>query len=141
MLAVEDYIHSLEWAQGLGGLRALIARADANAAAVDAWVEATPWIEHLVADPAIRTNTGVCLKFSESAVRGLDEEGQNALVKSMATLLEAEGAAYDIAGYRDAPPGIRIWCGATVDRKSVVWGTSVSVRVDLGGRRIITKKQ
>src|SRR3546814_7876898 len=84
MLAVEDYIHSLEWAQGLGGLRALIARADANAAAVDAWVEATPWIEHLVADPAIRTNTGVCLKFSESAVRGLDEEGQNALVKSMA---------------------------------------------------------
>src|SRR3546814_17558407 len=97
MLAVEDYIHSLEWAQGLGGLRALIARADANAAAVDAWVEATPWIEHLVADPAIRTNTGVCLKFSESAVRGLDEEGQNALVKSMATLLDAEGSAYDIA--------------------------------------------
>src|SRR3546814_2734805 len=82
MLAVEDYIHSLEWAQGLGGLRALIARADANAAAVDAWVEATPWIEHLVADPAIRTNTGVCLKFSESAVRGLDEDGHNALVGS-----------------------------------------------------------
>ncbi|HEY9552764.1 phosphoserine transaminase [Allosphingosinicella sp.] len=119
MLAVEDYIHSLEWAQGLGGLRALIARADANAAAVDAWVEATPWIEHLVADPAIRTNTGVCLKFSESAVRGLDEEGQNALVKSMATLLEAEGAAYDIAGYRDAPPGIRIWCGATVETDDI----------------------
>ncbi|PWG02788.1 phosphoserine transaminase [Sphingosinicella humi] len=119
MLAVEDYIHSLEWAQGLGGLSALIARADANAAAVDAWVEATPWVEHLVADPAIRTNTGVCLKFADSAVRGLDEEGQNALVKSMSALLEAEGAAYDIASYRDAPPGIRIWCGATVETDDI----------------------
>jgi phosphoserine aminotransferase len=119
MLAVEDYIHSLEWAQGVGGLRALIARADANAAAVDAWVQATPWVEHLVADPAIRTNTGVCLKFADGAVRGLDEEGQNALVKGMATLLEGEGAAYDIAGYRDAPPGIRIWCGATVETDDI----------------------
>lgn len=119
MLAVEDYIHSLEWAQGLGGLRALIARADANAAAVDAWVQATPWVEHLVGDPAIRTNTSVCLKFADASVRGLDDEGQTALVKSMATLLEAEGAAYDIAGYRDAPPGIRIWCGATVETDDV----------------------
>ncbi|MDB5698599.1 MAG: phosphoserine aminotransferase, partial [Alphaproteobacteria bacterium] len=119
MLAVEDYIFALEWAQGLGGLSALIARSDANAAALDAWVQATPWIEHLVADPAIRSNTSVCLKFAESAVPGLDAEAQLALVKKMASLLEAEGAAYDVAGYRDAPPGIRIWCGATIERDDI----------------------
>jgi phosphoserine aminotransferase len=115
MLAVEDYIFALEWAQALGGLSALIARADANAAAVDSWVQRTEWIEHLAADPASRSNTSVCLKFAESAVPGLDADAQNALVKKIATLLETEGAAYDIAGYRDAPPGIRIWCGATVE--------------------------
>ncbi len=120
MLAVEDYIHALEWAQGLGGLHALIARADANAAALDAWVQATPWIEHLVADPAIRSNTSVCLKFAEAAVPGLDGGGQMALVKKMALLLEAEGAAFDIASYRDAPPGLRIWCGATVESDDIV---------------------
>ena len=111
MLAVEDYIWALEWAQGVGGLPALIARADANAAAVDAWVERTPWIAHLAADPAVRSNTSVCLKFAEDG----DAEAQTALVKRMASLLEAEGAAYDVASYRDAPPGLRIWCGATVD--------------------------
>jgi phosphoserine aminotransferase len=116
MLAVEDYIWALEWAQGLGGLPALIARADANAAALDAWVTASPWAEHLVADPAIRSNTSVCLKFAEDAVEGLDRE---ALVKEMATLLETEGAAFDIASYRDAPPGLRIWCGATVETEDV----------------------
>jgi len=119
MLAVEDYIFALEWAQGLGGLSALIARCDANAAALDSWVQATPWIEHLVADPAIRSNTSVCLKFAESAVPGLDADAQLALVKKMASLLEAEGAAYDVAGYRDAPPGIRIWCGATIEREDI----------------------
>jgi len=119
MLAVEDYIFALEWAQGLGGLSALIARSDANAAALDNWVQATPWIEHLVADPAIRSNTSVCLKFAESAVPGLDADAQLALVKKMASLLEAEGAAYDVAGYRDAPPGIRIWCGATIERDDI----------------------
>ena len=119
MLAVEDYIHALEWGQGLGGLSALIARADANAAALDAWVQRTPWVEHLVADPAIRSNTSVCLKFADAAVHGLDDEGRNALVKAMASLLEGEGAAYDIAGYRDAPPGIRIWCGATVETDDI----------------------
>jgi phosphoserine aminotransferase len=111
MLAVEDYIFALEWAQGLGGLDALVARCDANAAAVDAWVKRTPWIEHLAVDPATRTNTSVCLKFAPGAVAG-DEA---ALVKAIASLLEAEDAAYDIAGYRDAPPGLRIWCGATVE--------------------------
>ena len=119
MLAVEDYIFALEWAQGLGGLRALMARADTNAAALDHWVQQTPWVEHLVADPAIRSNTSVCLKFANDAVRGLDDEGRNALVKAMAALLEAEGAAFDIAGYRDAPPGLRVWCGATVETDDI----------------------
>ncbi|MEA3060568.1 MAG: phosphoserine aminotransferase [Sphingomonadales bacterium] len=111
MLAVEDYIFALEWAIGLGGLSALIARADANAAAVDAWVERTPWIAHLAHDPATRSNTSVCLRFAEAG----DDEAQAALVKKMAALLEAEGAAYDVASYRDAPPGLRLWCGATVE--------------------------
>src|SRR5687768_4315035 len=105
MLAVEDYIYSLEWAQGLGGLHALIARVDANAAALDAWVQASPWIEHLAADPATRSTTSVCLKFAGDG----DTEAQAALVKKMASLLEGEGAAYDVASYRDAPPGIRVW--------------------------------
>jgi len=120
MLAVEDYIFALEWAELHGGLSAMMARADANAAALSAWVEATPWIDHLAADPATRSNTSVCLKFTDQAVAGLDEEGQLALVKKIAALLEAEDAAYDIAGYRDAPPGIRIWCGATVDTDDIV---------------------
>jgi phosphoserine aminotransferase len=119
MLAVEDYIWALEWAQGEGGLSALIARADANAAALDAWVQRTPWIEHLAADPAIRSNTSVCLKFADAAVPNLDEEGKAALVKKMAGLLEAEGAAFDVASYRDAPPGLRIWCGATVETDDI----------------------
>jgi phosphoserine aminotransferase len=119
MLAVEDYIFSLEWALGLGGLSALIARADANAAAVDAWVERTDWIEHLAADPATRSNTSVCLKFADPAVTRLDEDGRRALSKRIEMLLEAEGAAFDVAGYRDAPPGLRIWCGATVETDDV----------------------
>jgi phosphoserine aminotransferase len=119
MLAVEDYIFSLEWAQSIGGLSALIARADANAAALDFWVQRTAWIEHLAADPATRSNTSVCLKFAEGALPGLDADAQNALVRKMASLLEAEGAAYDVAGYRDAPPGLRIWCGATVETDDI----------------------
>jgi len=119
MLAVEDYIYALEWAELLGGLWALIGRADANAAAVDAWVSATPWIEHLAEDPATRSNTSVCLKFAAESVRGADEEAQRVLAKRIEALLEAEGAAYDVAGYRDAPPGLRIWCGATVETSDV----------------------
>lgn len=114
MLAIEDYVFCLEWALGLGGLPALMQRADANAAALSEWVERTGWIDHLARDPASRSNTSVCLKFADGAVDG-DAEAQTALVKKMASLLEAEGAAYDIASYRDAPPGLRIWCGATVD--------------------------
>ena len=119
MLAVEDYIYALEWAELQGGLQALIDRADANAAALDAWVQRTPWVDHLAADPATRSNTSVCLKFAEEAAEGLDEEALRALVKRMEALLEAEGAAFDVAGYRDAPPGIRIWCGATVETDDI----------------------
>ncbi|MFN3946140.1 MAG: phosphoserine transaminase [Allosphingosinicella sp.] len=119
MLAVEDYVWALEWAQGLGGLPALIARADANAAALDEWVARTPWVAHLAADPATRSNTSVCLKFADDVVAGLDEAGQAALVKEMAGLLEIEGAAFDVASYRDAPPGLRVWCGATVETEDV----------------------
>jgi phosphoserine aminotransferase len=111
MLAVEDYIFALEWALGVGGLPGLIARSQANAAAVDAWVERTGWIEHLARVPETRSNTSVCLKFAEAGER----EAQAALVRKMAALLEGEGAGYDVASYRDAPPGLRLWCGATVD--------------------------
>ena len=109
MLAVEDAIWSLEWAKSLGQ-GGLIARSDANSAALDAIVEARDWLGHLAADPASRSKTSVCL-----TVEGADE----ALIKKMASLLEAEGAAFDIAGYRDAPPGLRIWCGATVDTADI----------------------
>ena len=110
MLAVEDAIFALEWAKGLGGLDALMARSRANAAALDAIVAARPWLGHLAADPATRSTTSVCL-----TVDGADE----AFIKSFAGLLEKEGAAFDIAGYRDAPPGLRIWCGATVDTADI----------------------
>lgn len=110
MLAVEDAIFALEWAKSLGGLEGLKARSDANAAALDKIVEEREWLSHLAADPASRSKTSVCL-----SVAGADE----AFIKKFAGLLEAEGAAYDIAGYRDAPPGLRIWCGATVDTADV----------------------
>ena len=110
MLAVEDVIFALEWAKGLGGLGALMARSDANAAALDAIVAARPWLGHLAVDPATRSKTSVCL-----TVEGADE----AFIKKFTGLLEAENAAYDIAGYRDAPPGLRIWCGATVDTADI----------------------
>ncbi len=110
MLAVEDAIWALEWAQREGGLPGLIARSDANAAALDRIVAERTWLSHLAADPATRSKTSVCL-----TVEGADE----ARIKRMAALLEAEGAAYDIAGYRDAPPGLRIWCGATVETADI----------------------
>jgi phosphoserine aminotransferase len=119
MLAVEDYIYALEWAEMHGGVNWLMARADANAAALDRWVEGTSWIEHLAADPATRSNTSVCLKLAGDAAASLGEGAQRALVKDMERLLELEGAAFDIAGHRDAPPHIRIWCGATVDTADV----------------------
>ncbi|MBL0915842.1 MAG: phosphoserine transaminase [Sphingopyxis sp.] len=110
MLAVEDAIFALEWAKSLGGLDGLKARSDANAAALDKIVAEREWLSHLAADPASRSKTSVCL-----SVAGADE----GFIKKFAGLLEAEGAAYDIAGYRDAPPGLRIWCGATVDTADI----------------------
>ncbi|WP_324262339.1 phosphoserine transaminase [Altererythrobacter sp. H2] len=110
MLAVEDAIFALEWAKGLGGLSAMKARADANAAALDTIVQERDWLGHLAADPASRSNTSVCL-----TVEGADE----AMIKAFAKLLEENDAAYDIAGYRDAPPGLRIWCGATVETADI----------------------
>ncbi|HTH28941.1 MAG TPA: phosphoserine transaminase [Sphingobium sp.] len=110
MLAVEDAIFALEWGKSLGGLEGLIARSRANADALNALVEARSWLGHLAADPASRSTTSVCL-----TVEGADE----AFIKKMASLLEAEDAAYDVAGYRDAPAGLRIWCGATVDTADI----------------------
>ena len=115
MLAVEDWLFALGWAEGVGGLPALIARADANAAALSRWVETTPWIEHLAADSASRSNTSVCLQFADRS----DGEANKARQKAMVKLLESEDAAYDIGAYRDAPPGLRIWCGATVDTADI----------------------
>ncbi len=109
MLAVEDAIFSLEWAKSLGE-DGLIARSDANAAALDKIVAERDWLGHLAADPATRSRTSVCL-----TVEGADE----AMIKAMAAALEKAGAAYDVAGYRDAPPGLRIWCGATVDTADI----------------------
>ena len=108
MLAVEDAIWSLEWAKSLGA-DGLIARSDANAAALDRIVEARDWLGHLAVDPASRSKTSVCLTV----------DADEATIKKMVSLLEAEGAAYDIGGYRDAPPGLRIWCGATVDTADI----------------------
>jgi phosphoserine aminotransferase len=110
MLAVEDAIYALEWARGLGGLGGLKARSDANARALDRIVAERDWLGHLAADPATRSKTSVCL-----TVEGADE----AFIKAFAALLEKEGAAYDIAGYRDAPAGLRIWCGATVETADI----------------------
>ena len=115
MLAVEDWLLCLDWAENIGGLDALVTRADANAAALDRWVKSAEWIEHLVAEPAIRSNASVCLQFADRS----DEEANKARQKAIVKLLETEGAAYDIGAYRDAPPGLRIWCGATVETADV----------------------
>jgi phosphoserine aminotransferase len=119
MLCVEDYLDTLQWAKGIGGLKALIARSDANAKAIAEWVARTPWIANLADDPAVRSNTSVCLKVVDPAVASLSADAQAAFAKSLAGALEKEGVAYDIAAYRDAPPGLRIWCGATVETGDV----------------------
>jgi phosphoserine aminotransferase len=115
MLCVEDWLFALDWAERIGGLQALIGRADANAAALDRWVQKANWIEHLPADPAIRSNTSVCLQFADRS----DEEANRARQKAMGQLLEREDAAYDVTAYRDAPPGLRVWCGATVETADI----------------------
>jgi phosphoserine aminotransferase len=119
MLCVEDYLDTLKWAKSIGGLKALMARADANAAAIAEWVACTPWIEFLAKDPAVRSNTSVCLKVVDPAVAKLSAAAQAAFVKGVAAALEKEGVAYDIDAHRDAPAGLRIWCGSTVERADV----------------------
>ena len=115
MLCVEDVIDALTWAQGIGGLSAMRARADANLAALASWVARTPWVDFLAADPATRSNTSVCLKVVDARVAALSADAQADFAKTLASRLDKEGAALDVAGYRDAPPGLRIWCGATVE--------------------------
>ena len=117
MLCVEDYIDTLRWAKGLGGQPALQARADASAGALYDWVARTPWIDGLAEDPATRSNTGVCLKVLDPGL--LASDGGAAFCEDLVKLLEAEGVAYDIASYRDAPTGLRIWCGPTVEPSDV----------------------
>ncbi len=119
LLCVEDYLDALAWADSIGGADALMARADANAAILAGWVERTDWVDFLARDPATRSNTSVCLSIIDPAVTALDAEGQAAFAKSLVALLEGEGAAYDIGAYRDAPPGLRIWCGGTVEAENL----------------------
>jgi len=115
MLCVEDYLDALHWAKSIGGLDALVARADANAAVLDGFVAKSSWLGHLAVEPATRSNTSVCLSFTDPDVSALDADGQAAFAKGLVSALDKEGVAYDIGAYRDAPPGLRIWCGATVE--------------------------
>ena len=119
MLCVEDYLDTLSWAKSIGGLKALIARADANTKVLADWAAATPWVDFLAVDAAIRSNTSVCLKVVDPAVTRLSADEQVAFAKSLAALVEKEGAGYDLGHYRDAPAGLRIWCGATVEKADV----------------------
>jgi phosphoserine aminotransferase len=119
MLCVEDWLDTLAWAKQVGGLDALIARADANTKALADWVKRTPWVEFLARDAAIRSNTSVCLAIVDPAVTRLPADAQGTFAKNLTALIEKEGAGYDLAYYRDAPPGLRIWCGATVEASDV----------------------
>src|SRR6188768_590359 len=119
MLCVEDYLDALTWAKSLGGLKALVARSDANAKVIADWAARTPWIDFLAKDPAIRSNTSVCLKVVDPEIQKLPADAQAAFVKNLGAMLEKEGVAYDIDAYRDAPAGLRIWCGATVEARDV----------------------
>jgi phosphoserine aminotransferase len=115
MLCVEDYIDALEWAKSFDGLEALIARADANAKAIANWVDRTPWVDFLARVPQTRSNTSVCLKVVDPTIAALSAEGQAAFAKALAAFLEKEKVAFDIGSYRDAPAGLRIWCGTTIE--------------------------
>jgi phosphoserine aminotransferase len=119
MLCVEDYIDALLWAKNVGGLKGLFARADANAKAIADWAAKTPWVDFLARVPATRSNTSVCLKVVDKEVTSAPAEAQAAFAKALAGALEKEKVAFDIGGYRDAPPGLRIWCGATVEKADI----------------------
>ncbi len=120
MWCVADAIDAMDWMESLGGLRATRARAEANFAALQGWVERTGWIENMVSVPGQRSNTSVCLKIVDPGFAALDEAAQRDFVKAMCKALEREGAAFDVAGYKDAPPGLRIWCGCTVESSDIV---------------------
>src|SRR3954471_10085024 len=115
MLAVEDAVDALKWAESIGGLAEMKRRADSNLAVLEAWAQKTGWVSFLAGDPATRSNTSVCLKVIDPKVTALSEDAQADFAKKLAAALEKEGVALDVGGYRDAPPGLRIWCGATVD--------------------------
>src|SRR6187455_1344304 len=119
MLCVEDYLDTLNWAKNAGGLKAMIARADANTKVIADWKAKTPWIDFLAADPAIRSNTSVCMKVVDPAITALPADAQADFAKKLVARVEKEGAGYDFAHYRDAPAGLRIWCGATVEASDV----------------------
>ena len=115
MLCVEDYADALRWVEDIGGLTALLARADANAAVIYDWVARTPWIDVLATDPKTRSNTSVCLRFADADFSSRSEQDKLAFVQELVDVLDREGAAYDINAYRGAPAGLRIWCGATIE--------------------------
>jgi len=119
LLAAEDYIDALKWADRIGGLEALHARANANAGVLTEWVGRTPWVDFLASDPAIRSNTSVCLKVVDDRVTSLPQARQAEFAKNLAASLEREGVAFDTASYRSAPPGLRIWCGATIEQSDL----------------------
>ncbi|QDL98863.1 phosphoserine transaminase [Rhodopseudomonas palustris] len=119
MLCVEDYIDALEWAKSVGGLKGLIARADANTKVLTDWQAKAKWADFLAADPAIRSNTSVCLKVVDPAITALSPEAQADFAKKLVAVVEKEGAGFDLGAYRDAPAGLRIWCGATVETADV----------------------
>ncbi|MEY3552038.1 MAG: hypothetical protein RL735_386 [Pseudomonadota bacterium] len=119
MLCNEDYLDALHWTKSIGGLDGLIARADANLKAIADWAARTPWVDFLARVPQTRSNTSVCLRIVDPAITSLSEDRQAAFAKKIAALLEEEKIAYDIDSYRDAPSGLRIWCGATVETSDV----------------------
>jgi phosphoserine aminotransferase len=119
LLCVEDYLDALGWAKSIGGQPALMKRANANLAAVEAWVAKTPWAEFLARDKNTRSNTSICIAVTDPAVEALSPDGKFNFIRGMAAMLEKEDAAYDVAGHRDAPPHIRIWGGATVETADI----------------------
>ncbi|MBC6980315.1 phosphoserine transaminase [Caulobacter sp. 17J80-11] len=119
LLTVEDWLDGLRWAARVGGVPELIRRTQSNFEILSDWVARTPWIDFLASDPAIRSETSVCLQFVDPRVTGLDAEGRTAFVKRFCSALEREGVALDIAGHRSAPPGLRVWCGCTVEAADV----------------------
>ena len=116
MLCVEDYIDALQWSKSIGGLAGLISRADGNLAVIEAFVKASDWADFLAENPDTRSNTSVCLKITDQRIASLETADQAAFAKTIVSLLDKEGVAFDIGGYRDAPPGLRIWTGATVEK-------------------------